>query len=45
MRSQEKKTNGEYTNVYLNRRIQIDVPPEHAASRNADDSSADVLPF
>lgn len=41
----QKKTNGEYTNVYLNRRIQIDVPPEHAASRNTDDGSADVLPF
>jgi hypothetical protein len=40
----QKKTNGEYTNVYLNRRIQIDVPPEHAAGR-ASGGSDDVLPF
>ena len=41
----QKKTNGEYTNVYLNKRIEIDVPPEHVTSREADDGSADVLPF
>jgi len=40
----QKKTNGEYTNVYLNRRIEIDVPPEFGAGR-AHAGADDVLPF
>ncbi len=39
----KKQTRGEYTNVYFQRRIQIDVPPEHTASRGG--GSDDVLPF
>ncbi len=41
----QKKTNGEFVNVYLNRRIEIDVPPELAAGRGAHGGSEDVLPF
>lgn len=39
----KKQTRGEYSNIYLQRRIQIDVPPGLAADRR--DSSADMLPF
>ena len=42
----QKKTNGEYTNVYLNRRIDIDVPPGVASSQQADgDAASDMIPF
>lgn len=40
----QKKTNGEYANVYLNRRIEIDLPAEFSAGR-ANAGADDVLPF
>lgn len=41
----QKKTNGEFANVYLNRRIQIDVPPGHGANRGERAGSNDIVPF
>ena len=42
----QKKTNGTYTNVYLNKRIEIDVPPELApGQRNAPGGPGDLMPF
>ncbi len=39
----QKKTNGEYVNVYLNRRIEIDLPEDfQTADRTGED---DTLPF
>lgn len=40
----QKKTNGEYANVYLNKRIHIDLPSSHAAS-GGEDASGEFLPF
>ncbi len=40
----QKKTRGEYANVYLNRRIHIDAQPRQAA-RTTPGDAGDILPF
>ena len=40
----QKKTNVEYVNVYLSKRIHIDLPASHAAN-GGEDANEEFLPF
>lgn len=41
----KKQTKGDFANVYFSRRIQIDLPPGHASSRDGGSHSDDLIPF
>lgn len=41
----QKRTNGDYVNVYLNRRIEIDVPADFSSKRGDGGGGDDMMPF